>query len=145
MQQSVQLIEGGNFTDARGTLGFVNDFNFTGVKRFYTILHPDKSVVRAWQGHKLEHKYFFVTRGKFLIACVLVDNWENPSAALKVETWTLTADRPAILSIPPGYANGIKALEDHATLISFSDADIETGNQDNWRFDSSLWLDWSKY
>lgn len=145
MQQSAQLIEGGNFTDSRGTLGFVNDFKFPDVKRFYTIHHPDKKIVRAWQGHKLEHKYFFVTQGKFLVACVLIDNWENPSTDLQVETWILTAEKPAILSIPPGYANGIKALEDNATLISFSNADIEVGNQDNWRFDSTLWLDWSKY
>ena len=141
----VQIIQGNSFTDHRGTLRFVNDFDFAGVKRFYCLTHPDTEVVRAWQGHKIEHKYFSVIKGKFLIAWVAIDDWEQPSVHLQPETILLSADSPCVLSIPPGYANGLKAMEPDSMLMSYSNLNIEEGNKDNWRFDGSLWLDWSKY
>jgi len=139
------MIKGTSFSDHRGTLRFVNDFRFPEVKRFYCLTHPDTSVVRAWQGHKIEHKYFCVIKGKFLVAWVKIDNWEHPSSALKPDTVIVTAEAPCILSIPPGYANGLKALEPDSMLISYSNLDIDDGNKDNWRFNSTLWLDWSKF
>jgi len=143
--KKVSVISGDHFTDARGTVSFVNAFRFPDIKRFYTIHHPDTDIIRAWQGHKIESKYFYVTQGSFLIAYVLIDSWDNPSESLLAQTIVLDAEQPAILCIPPGYANGIKALAANATLLSFSDLDIDAAKTDNWRFDQNLWLDWSKY
>src|ERR1035437_9025641 len=97
MIENHKLIKGGLFNDERGTLQFVNDFNFKGIKRFYTISHPDSEIIRAWQGHKIESKYFFVTKGKFLIFWVEIDNWDNPDKKLKVNQQKLSADNPQIL------------------------------------------------
>ena len=83
MIENHQLIEGGSFSDERGTLQFVNNFNFKGIKRFYTVSQPNTSVIRAWQGHKIESKYFFVSKGKILISWVKIDNWDNPDKKLK--------------------------------------------------------------
>ena len=141
---AVEIIKGGSFTDARGTLQFVNDFEFPGVKRFYQIIHPDTSVVRAWQGHRVEHKWFSVGKGSFLVAWVKIDNWENPSPSLVAEHTILSAAEPTIISLPGGYANGIKALEAGSILTVFSDLTIEESANDNWRFDASLWMDWGK-
>ncbi len=83
--EQARILKGGAFTDARGTLQFVNDFEFEGVKRFYQITHHNTSIVRAWQGHKVEHKWFFVGKGSFVIAWVKIDDWQNPSSTLVAE------------------------------------------------------------
>jgi dTDP-4-dehydrorhamnose 3,5-epimerase len=141
----VELIEGGSFTDARGSLLFVNNFDFKSVKRFYQIVHPDTRVVRAWQGHKIEHKYFYVAQGSFVIATVRIDDFTNPSPTLLARETILTTEVPAILSVPPGFANGIKALSSNSILVVYSNLTLIESEQDGYRFDSSLWLNWDKY
>jgi len=42
------LMTGGLAADDRGELGFVNDFNFAGVKRFYTVANYRQGFIRAW-------------------------------------------------------------------------------------------------
>jgi dTDP-4-dehydrorhamnose 3,5-epimerase len=138
------LIIGNNFSDHRGTLNFVNDFKFDSVKRFYTISHPDPSIVRAWQGHQTETKHFFVTKGSFLICWVEIDNWDNPSENLQTSHEILRETIPALLTIPPGHANGFKALEPDSTLLVFSDLDLEESSKDLIRFDKNLWYQWDK-
>ena len=135
----MKLISGNSFTDARGTLQFVNDFHFEGIKRFYTITHPDTSVIRAWQGHKIETKHFFVTNGSFLICWVEIDNWGNPGKDLTVNRQIMSADEPLILIIPAGNANGFKALEPGSQLIIFSDLTMEEAKDDNYRFEKDYW------
>lgn len=139
MIKETQLIAGGNFKDDRGELQFVNDFKFEGIKRFYTIAHPDTTVIRAWQGHKIESKHFFVTKGKFLILWVEIDNWTNPDKKLKVNQQILSADNPQILIIKAGNANGFKALEKDSQLIVFSDLTLEEAKHDDYRFECDYW------
>lgn len=133
------LIEGNFFTDNRGTVHFVNDFHFEGIKRFYTFSHPDVSVIRAWQGHKIELKHFYVTKGKFLICWMEIDNWDNPGRDLKVNRQILSEDDPQVLVIQPGHANGFKALEPDSQLIVFSNLSLEEAKVDDYRFDSNFW------
>lgn len=102
------LIKGNLHTDHRGTVRFVNDFNFDGIKRFYTITHPDTTTIRAWQGHKLETKYFYVTKGSFLINWIKIDNWQQPSKDLKIHTHTLSDTESEILITPPDLLMDLK-------------------------------------
>lgn len=136
----MQLIKGNTHTDHRGTVRFVNDFTFDGIKRFYTITHPDTSTIRAWQGHKLESKYFYVTKGSFLINWINIDNWEKPSKDLKINTHTLSENQSEILIIPPGHVNGFKALEPDSTMMVFSDMLLEDSKKDDYRFPAEMWL-----
>lgn len=133
------LVSGGNHADHRGTLCFVNEFNFLNVKRFYTITHHDISVIRAWQGHQHEVKHFFVTTGAFLIGWVKLDDWRNPSTELTVERQILRASEPAVLTINGGNANGFKALEKGSTLMVFSSMDLEASSHDTYRFAEHTW------
>lgn len=144
MSAQVSLISGDLFNDHRGTLKFVNDFNFDKVKRFYQIIHPDISVIRAWQGHQIEHKYFYVAKGRFAIAWVKIDNWDQPSADLHADYKVLDEAAPAVLSVPPGYANGIKALDAGSILVVYSDALLQDSALDRWSFDQSLWMNWEE-
>lgn len=142
MIDSHLIIKGNIHDDNRGRITFVNDFDFNDVKRFYTIQNNSTEIVRAWQGHKFENKYFYVTSGSFLICGVKIDDWGNPSKDLTVKKYILTADESQILIIPAGYANGIKALEENSKLTVFSSNTLEDSMEDDYQFDASLWYDW---
>ncbi|MFN3697845.1 MAG: WxcM-like domain-containing protein [Pseudobdellovibrio sp.] len=137
------LIKGGLAVDDRGSLRFINDFKFEGVKRFYLIENHKVDFVRAWHGHKKEGKYFMVTSGSFLCGAVKIDNWENPSADLKVNRMVLSAQSPAILAIPPGYANGLMSLEPGSKLMVFSSTTLDESLNDDIRFPARFWNIWS--
>ena len=138
------LIRGGQHTDERGTLTFFNDFDLKIVKRFYVIDHPDTTVVRAWQAHKAEQKWFYVIAGKFKVVIVQPDNWEHPSNDLEVYEYTLKSEEAHILHIPGGVANGFKALQPNSKMIVFSDFTVEESSNDSYRFQNEVWYDWSK-
>jgi len=140
-----RLIKGGTHIDDRGILSFVNDFDLTPIKRFYTITHPNQEVVRAWQGHQQEHKYFHVLQGSFVIAWVEIDNWASPSQTLKAEHLILTANEPSVLQITPGHANGLKALKPNSQIMVFSDYPLNKSVDDGFRFDKDWWFDWTQF
>jgi dTDP-4-dehydrorhamnose 3,5-epimerase-like enzyme len=133
------LIQGSTHTDHRGTVRFVNDFTFDGIKRFYTITHHDTETIRAWQGHQLETKYFYVTKGSFLFNWIKINNWQQPSKDLNINARTLNDTQSEILIIPPGHVNGFKALEPDSTMIVFSDMLLEDSKKDDHRFPPHYW------
>ncbi len=145
MTEIPTIIKGGIFTDERGSMRFVNAFTFPDVKRFYSIKHPDTSVVRAWQGHQFEKKYFYPITGSFIIAWVKIDDFKNPSENLIPEYHLLSANNSELLSVPKGYANGLKALEPNSELMIFSDLDVENSVREKIRFPADWWFDWSKF
>lgn len=81
---SVSVIKGDIFNDSRGSVSFVNDFNFSDIERFYIIENTIEQPVRGWHGHKLDCKNFYCVTGSFQIAFVKVDDWINPSSDLQV-------------------------------------------------------------
>ena len=143
MNQKPGIIKGGIFQDERGSISFVNEFDFSDVKRFYVITNRSENIVRAWQGHKIERKYFYTISGSFLICAVKIDDWDNPSQDLPVEKVTLSENKSQILMIPPGYANGIKALKHDSKLLVFSSLTLENAKSDDYRFEASLWYGWN--
>lgn len=142
MSSEPVLMAGGLAVDDRGELGFVNDFRFAGVQRFYTVSNHRQGFVRAWHGHKREAKYVTVVSGTAVIGAVAVDDWEFPSSDLKVHRFVLSEHKPAVLYIPPGYANGFMSLTGNAKLMFFSTATLEESMGDDIRFDSRLWDIW---
>lgn len=142
MVQKPTIIKGGTFSDERGSMRFVNDFNFTDVKRFYFIKHPNTTFVRAWQAHQFEKKYFYPISGSFVVAWVKIDDFEKPSKNLIPEYHILSVKNCEVLSIPNGYANGLKALEPNSEILLFSDMNLEDSLSENIRYPSDWWLDW---
>jgi len=140
-----ELIEGGIFTDNRGSIAYVNDFLFEGVCRFYMISHPETDTIRAWQGHRIERKYFYVVKGAFVVAWVKIDNWKTPSLDLEAKSAVLSTRKSQILSIPAGYANGIKALESNSMVIIFSDMPVEESVAEKIRYNPEQykWFNWN--
>lgn len=138
----ISLIQGGKHEDARGKLTFFNDFDMKQVRRFYVIEHPNTTIVRAWQAHKAEQKWFYVIAGSFKIALVQPDDWIHPSPVLEAQEFTLESEKNVILHIPGGFANGFRALEPHSRLMVFSDVGIDKAGSDDFRFDKNLWYRW---
>ena len=137
-----KLIEGLQGVDDRGTVSFVNDFSFQGVKRFYVVENHTAGFVRAWHAHRLEAKWITLVQGAALVAAVRVDNWESPSKKMMPTRQVMAAQRPAVLYIPPGYANGFMSLTPNAKVMFFSTATVEESQADDFRYDSRWWDPW---
>jgi len=92
----VGLLFGGVYKDVRGVLRFVNDFDMSGVKRFYTVANSVENPKRGWIMHRRETKWFFPTRGVTRIE-VMAEN----EAKECVKTFILDAAKPLVLQVPP--------------------------------------------
>lgn len=137
-----RLFEGDLRIDDRGEVGFVNDFCFDGVRRFYVVSNHEAGFVRAWHGHRRESKYVTVVQGAAIVAAVIIDNWEHPSPDVPVYRHVLSAQRPAVLHIPAGCANGFMSLTADTRLVFFSTATLEESKGDDIRFDARYWDPW---
>lgn len=130
----MEVINGDLAVDDRGTVSFVNNFDFKDVKRFYLVSNHSKGFVRAWHGHEREGKYVFVAKGSCLVRFVPL-NGLNEDVKNKV----LSDKQPSILFIPPGYANGFKTLTDDALVMFFSTSTLAESGKDDIRFPANKW------
>ncbi len=140
--KKVTLIEGGRAVDDRGFVSFVNGFGFEDIKRFYAVENHRAGFVRAWHAHRREGKYAYVARGSAIVAAVEIDDWEKPSPDLPVERFILSAQKPAVVYIPAGHANGFMSLSDDTLIIFFSTSTLEESKGDDVRYDARLWDPW---
>ena len=141
-KKRLSLIHGSQHSDERGLIKFVNTFDLSPAKRFYTIEHKDPNIVRAWQAHKIEEKYFHVIKGSFLLAVIKIDNWADPSKFLEPQKFILSAEESQVLHVPAGYANGFRALESNSILLVFSNLSLAHAVEDDYRYDKNLWINW---
>jgi len=134
---SVKVLNGGVAVDDRGSVRFVNDFNFDGVKRFYQVENHRRGFIRAWHGHKKEGKYVYVTSGSALVGVVNMETEE-------ILKFTLSDKSPKILWIPPGYYNGFKSLEENTKILFFSTSTLEESLGDDIREEHNRWNIWEE-
>jgi len=138
----INVIKGKAHEDFRGRVSHFNEFDLVNVKRIYSIEHYDVSIVRAWQGHQKERKWFFVTKGAFKFVFIQPDNWFNPSIELPYHEFILSEKENKIICLPGGYVSGFNAIEPNSKMIVFSDFSLEESKNDDFRFDKSLWYKW---
>ena len=141
--ESPKLLAGGIGVDDRGAVGFVNDFDFAGVRRFYTVTNHRQGFVRAWHAHRREAKYVTVVCGAAVIGAVAIDDWDKPSKNAQVNRYVLSADKPSVLFIPAGYANGFMSLTENAKLMFFSTSTLSESQGDDIRYEARYWDIWS--
>lgn len=128
-------IKGKVHTDFRGSLYYNNDFDAKEVKRIYFIENKDTEFVRAWQGHKIEQRWFSAVQGSFEIKLIEVDDWITPSKNSTIHSFILKANQLDILHVPKGYISSIQALELNSKLMLM--ADYLLGEvKDEFRFDA---------
>ena len=137
------LYTGDLVADDRGEVGFVNDFDFSGVKRFYTVRNHRPQFVRAWHAHRREAKYVTVMEGAAIVGAVKIDDWDNPSRDLPVSRYVLSAKRPQVVYIPAGYANGFMSLAEGTRMAFFSTSSLSESRGDDVRYDARYWDIWN--
>lgn len=130
------IIPGGVAVDDRGSVRFVNDFDFKDVKRFYHVENHRCGFIRAWHGHLKESKYVYVVRGSIQLKlrklyCGVLDPDINKSDDYQ---FVLSSQSPKVLYIPAGYANGFKTLEEDTSVLFFSTITMDEAAGDDYRF-----------
>lgn len=116
-----KLISGNCHSDQRGFLFYNNNFDASQIKRVYIIENINNDVVRGWQGHQIEQRWFSAITGKFRIELIEVDNWESPSKKLKKNTFFIDAERFDVIHAPQGYISSIQSLESGSKLLVMAD------------------------
>lgn len=134
-----KLIKGELYQDERGTLRSFNLFNMSEIVRLYEIAPKNEQIIRAWQGHQFEKKWFYCLSGSFVINMVEIDNFENPSDRLTPIRIELDSRTPEILAVPNGYATGIKATSAVCRLQVFSNFGLEDSGNDDFRYPLEKW------
>jgi dTDP-4-dehydrorhamnose 3,5-epimerase len=132
---SIKTLVGNISIDDRGSVRFVNDFDFSNVKRFYQVENHSINYIRAWHGHMNEGKYVYVSKGSALIGAVELSTHE-------IYKTILSDKAPKVLWIPPGYANGFMNLENDTSILFFSTATLEQSKNDDIRFAFDKWDIW---
>jgi dTDP-4-dehydrorhamnose 3,5-epimerase len=124
-------------------VSFVNDFDFAGVKRFYTVRNHRQGFIRAWHAHRREAKYVTVVAGAALVGAVEIDDWAHPSPALPVKRFVVSARKPRVLYIPAGFANGFMSLTRDAHVMFFSTSSLQDSVADDVRYHARHWDIWT--
>lgn len=140
MIEEPKLIDGGFFEDERGRLDFVNAFDATKIKRIYFTTNTELNYFRAWQGHKIEKRWFYCVKGSFEVKLIKIDSWDLPSENLMPKTFILEEFKPQILYIPPGFANGFSALKKDSKMMIMSDYLLGEVEGDDYRFENNKWI-----
>lgn len=115
------LINGNCHSDPRGFLLYNNDFDVSAIKRIYTIENQGIDFVRAWQGHKIQQRWFVAVQGSFKIKLIKIDDWEHPSKELSPHEFILNSEKLDVLYVPSGYANSIQSMAEGARLLVMAD------------------------
>lgn len=137
------IIKGGRYLDERGKLEFYNDFDMSIIKRVYFTTHLDTQTIRAWQGHKIESRWFICIEGSFIIKLVEIDDWDTPDDNLTTYEYELSAEEQKVLYIPNGFANGLKAKCPNSKLMVMSNYGFNEIENDQVRFDKNKWTTWN--
>jgi dTDP-4-dehydrorhamnose 3,5-epimerase len=127
------LLQAAAFHDQRGVLCAWAAFYLKSIVRMYTIEPANTNIIRAWQGHFKERKWFYAASGSFEVQTIPIDSSGKPDSAQR-QKWILSAVDSAVLAIPGGYLNGFRALEESSRLLVFSDFDLEVSKADDIRF-----------
>jgi dTDP-4-dehydrorhamnose 3,5-epimerase-like enzyme len=119
--------------DQRGVLNAWPVFDLEPIVRMYAIQPARTNLIRAWQGHFKERKWFYAASGGFEVQTIPINSFGKPDSAQR-HKWILSAAESAVLAIPGGYLNGFRALEESSRLLVFSDFDLEASKADDIRF-----------
>jgi hypothetical protein len=127
------LISGVCYIDNRGSVIYNNYFDFSICKRCYIIENSTENSTRAWQGHKVEQRWFIAIVGILKITLIKIDNWDFPTKSLSKLEFLLNSDTMNILHVPSGFISSIESLETGSKLFVMSDYGFKE-IEDDYRF-----------
>lgn len=132
-------IEGSTFSDTRGKMKFFNTFDMAQIVRFYEISPASTEIIRGWQGHHKEKKWFYCHAGGFVINTVNITSKDTPINNRTPQRFVLKENSPVILEVSEGSATAFKSLEDGSKLMVFSNFTLEESMADDIRFPLEAW------
>ena len=80
-----------------------------------------------------------VLQGAVLVAVIKPDEWRTPAKDLPVQRYVLSATKPQVLQVPPGYCTANMDLTGDALLLICSSGRIEDAKADDFRFPADYW------
>ena len=119
------IFKGNVFFDNRVMLVAFNDFDMSSIVRMY-VIQPEAGIIRAWQGHKKETKWFYAAKGSFLVKTIDIHSLEK-------REYHLSDSESKVLEISGGHYNGFESLEEGSVLMVFSDFGLEESKGDDFR------------
>lgn len=138
-----KIIKGEEHIDVRGKLIYFNEFNMSSINRMYKIKYAGTSVIRGWQGHKLESKWLHCVSDEFIIKTAKLNYWEKPES-VNFETYILNSQEPSVLFVSGGYIISFKVNINNSEILIFSDKTVKESEKDDYCFDISIWSNWDK-
>lgn len=128
------LYQGDQHRDHRGIITYNNDFDFSKIKRVYTLENHSTSFIRGWQGHNIEQRWFAAIKGKFVISVIEIDDFQSPSRELPIKKYQLNDETLTYLHVPAGCITAIQAIEENSKLLVLADYALGEVN-DEYRFE----------
>ena len=116
-----KLVRGNSYKDLRGTLFFNNDFDMAAIRRIYVIENKSTNVIRAWQGHVIEQRWFSALQGSFKIELIAIDDWNMPNKKLERLQYIIDATKLDVLHVPSGCISSIQSFEEGSKLLVMAD------------------------
>ena len=113
--------------DDRGSVyGAFDELDRAGIKRTYVIRNWQPGTIRAWHGHKKAGTYIHPIKGTAKI-CALKMNENDFFSA------TISAAKPQLFYIPPGWYNGTMTLQEDTRLLVYSTLTLDEVKNDDER------------
>jgi dTDP-4-dehydrorhamnose 3,5-epimerase-like enzyme len=134
-----EIICGKIHEDERGKVIYFNEFDMSFIKRTYNIINNNTCLIRAWQAHQFEQKWFYCIKGEFVLNFIKITDCKHPSFNEVIETITLKKNVPQILYLPGGYATGIRANKTDSILTVYSSFSVEESKKDDYRYAFDKW------
>ena len=126
--------------DDRGSVYCVFDYmnsDWNNIKRSYVVRNWQVGTVRAWHGHKEAATHIHVIKGTAKIAAKKIytpdakQPWPEPFIV------TLSAAKPQLFYVPPGWYNGTMTLQEDTRILIFSTLSFNEIQKDNFRQDTT--------
>ncbi|MDG1709830.1 MAG: sugar epimerase [Schleiferiaceae bacterium] len=133
-----ELIEGDIFSDSRGRLFHINDFDLSPVKRMYVIENKSVFQYRGWKGHSVERRWFYCSVGSIELHVTPVSSFETNDPKIKI--YNLSHEKMEILFVPRGYATLIKQGHDKSRLLVMSDYLLGDSNDEDLIWESKFFI-----
>lgn len=123
--------------DDRGTVyGAFDNLDKAGIKRTYVIRNWQIGTIRAWHGHKKAGTYLHVIKGAAKIAAVKIDKRNHELFDFQEDFYkiaTLSAAKPQLFYVPPGWYNGTMTLTEDTRILVYSTLTLDEVKSDDIR------------
>ena len=130
------LIKGQMYSDERGKVYHINEFDLSQIKRMYIIENMNIIDHRGWKGHSIENRWFYCQIGEIEIHVVSIECFETKKP--KIDIFNLNSDNLDVLFVPNGFATIIKQNVINSRVVAMSDYFIGESDDENLRWDSDF-------